>query len=313
MHLRIVIPNYNSAALVERCVSTLLRQSPRPADSFEVVVVDDGSTDDSAGVIERAFGTRIRLIRLPTNQGRSTGRNAGAASSGADVLVFVDSDCLPDRDDFLVQHALAIEGGADVSFGQVRAPGSGFWDELQRVAFRDREASFKKGDTWAFTTQNVAMSAQAFHAAGGFDAAFDKHGFEDRDLFIRLERAGTVATYTPGASVLHMDRLSLASVSRKFENAGRYSSVAFRDRHSGPYRRMAFSRFDASLHPFLRAVSPILWAALGGVSRGRSDWLESRAIPFRARLFLARFLYGIAYMHGTWLALRDARGATASR
>jgi glycosyltransferase involved in cell wall biosynthesis len=83
----IIVPVYNGSDALACCLSRLTQQE-YPAECYEVIVVDDGSTDDTAAI---ASGFPIRLIQLQTNQGRMVARNTGAEAALHDNLVFVDS------------------------------------------------------------------------------------------------------------------------------------------------------------------------------------------------------------------------------
>src|SRR5690242_2033878 len=83
----VVVPTYNRAATLPRAIDSVLAQS---VDDFELIVVDDGSTDDTDAVLEH-FGDRVRVV-VQANAGVSAARNAGAAISQAEWLVFLDSD-----------------------------------------------------------------------------------------------------------------------------------------------------------------------------------------------------------------------------
>lgn len=305
MHVVVVIPNFNSAATVERAAEAMLRQRVSVDDSFQVVIVDDGSTDGSADKLASRFGETICLIRLPVNQGRSTARNAGAAALDCDLIIFVDSDCVPPDEGFIAVHLKAAEMGADVSFGAVSTPGSGFWDRIQRDASAWRLRRFEAGDVWTFTTQNVAMRPSIFELSGRFDAAFDRHGFEDRDLFIRLADAGADAWYTPAAVVIHEDRIGLASVAHKFGEAGYNAAHLFRAKHPTAYSRMAYSRLDCHIRPWLVWVDRALWPLARFLARGHAAWLEWPWLPFRLRATIARGVYGLSFLHGTVQSRKD--------
>lgn len=82
----VIVPNYNYAPTLRLCLAALDAQTHRP---LEVIVVDDGSTDDSVAVAE-SFD--VRVLRTPVNSGPSVARNIGAAAAGGEVLMFVDSD-----------------------------------------------------------------------------------------------------------------------------------------------------------------------------------------------------------------------------
>ncbi len=305
MKIAIVIPNYNGASLVIRCVEAMHRQKVPEHSTLTVIVVDDGSTDGSAEILLRRFGESIRLIRMPENQGRCTARNAGASATNADLLIFVDSDCVPPDSNLVCAHAAEIERGVDVSFGQICTPGDRFWDRLQRDANATRAQQFERGDQWVFTTQNVAITRTVFDRAGGFDPIFDRFGFEDRDLFIRMLGAGARATYTPNALVVHEDRVTLSNVARKQGEAGYFAAHLFRQRHPQVYSRMGYSRLDCALHPRLRILDMVLSPLVLRAAKRSGRWLEWRWMPFRLRSLLARALYGMCYLHGTARRLRQ--------
>lgn len=86
--LSVVIPTWNRAHLVCEAVESALIQGPR----IEVIVVNDGSTDDTHKVLTRSFGSRIRLLRRPERRGVGAARNAGVRAAGGELLAFLDSD-----------------------------------------------------------------------------------------------------------------------------------------------------------------------------------------------------------------------------
>jgi GT2 family glycosyltransferase len=303
-----VVPNFNSARLVVRCAQALLRQ-PVPAGwDFDLVIVDDGSNDDSVRLLGEALGSQIHLLQLGENRGRSSARNAGASSLPADLLIFVDADCVVPDDAFISTHVAAFEAGTVLGFGNILTPGPGFWDEIQRDAARWRRQALANGELWTYTTQNVAVDARAFAAVGGFDPLFDRHGFEDRDLFIRLANAGAKVTFNEAARVVHEDAVGLASVSRKFRDAGLHSAWEFAERHPREYRRMSFGRLDARAHSILRALDALLWPLASRLGSGPARWLEWKWIPFRLRALAARAIYGTWFLHGTRLRLLACAG-----
>ena len=311
MKLAAVVPNYNSAGLVLRCVEALRRQRVAAGDAFEIVVVDDGSTDGSAQRLADGLGGNARLVALPENRGRATARNRGADATDADVLLFVDSDCIAEGDGLAAAIIDAARRGAQLVYGEVVAPGDGFWDRLQRTAFAARRRAFAAGDGAAYTTQCVAVASPLFRRVGGFDAAFG-YGFEDRDLFLRLLDAGATAAFAPAARVRHEDRLDLATLARKMEEAGRLSARTFATRHPQAYARMPFARLDAVQRPWLRAVDALLGGIAAWIARARAGWLEWRWLPFALRAFAARAVYGLAYLRGTVRGQRDAAASSRS-
>ena len=89
--LSVVIPTWNRAHIVCEAVESALIQR---TGQIEVIVVDDGSTDDTAQVLERGFGSRIHLLRMPRRRGAGAARNAGARLASGELVAFLDSDDL---------------------------------------------------------------------------------------------------------------------------------------------------------------------------------------------------------------------------
>ena len=87
--LSVVIPTWNRARLVHEAIQSALEQR---AGEVEVIVVDDASTDSTAEVLEREFGSRIRLLRLEHRRGPGGARNAGARLAHGEFIAFLDSD-----------------------------------------------------------------------------------------------------------------------------------------------------------------------------------------------------------------------------
>lgn len=89
--LSVVIPTWNRARLVCEAVESALSQR---TGQVEVIVVDDGSTDDTANILTRNFDSRIHLLRLPHRRGVGAARNTGVRAASGELLAFLDSDDL---------------------------------------------------------------------------------------------------------------------------------------------------------------------------------------------------------------------------
>lgn len=83
----VIIPTYNRAATIERAIDSVFAQNV----PIELIVVDDGSKDDTADIVTRRYGDRVRLIRQP-NQGSAAARNQGIRAAGGELIAFLDSD-----------------------------------------------------------------------------------------------------------------------------------------------------------------------------------------------------------------------------
>jgi GT2 family glycosyltransferase len=90
----VVVLNYNGAAVIERCLDHLLVQT---YPSFEIVVVDNNSTDGSAALLERYAARGVRLVHSPVNAGVPGGRNLGLDHARGEIIAFIDNDGYADR------------------------------------------------------------------------------------------------------------------------------------------------------------------------------------------------------------------------
>lgn len=161
----VVIPVYNREDSVARSIDSVLRQT---TDGFEVVVVDDGSTDGTPAILAQYSDPRVRTIRQE-NAGVSAARNAGAALANGQYLLFLDSDDFAEPDwlaSFQVLHAespflLAFCGSRYLS-----SEGRFLYEVLPRPM-----GPLFGGITGQNLPGGWAVSREAYHAAGGYDNA----------------------------------------------------------------------------------------------------------------------------------------------
>lgn len=214
----IVIPVHNRADLTRQCLDALLdlRDS---SPSFEIIVVDDASGDDTPRLLA-AYQGRARSVTLAQNGGFATACNAGAAAARGDYLVFLNNDTIPQPGwlTALVAHAdanleAAVVGAkllypdetvqhAGVSFGFDRYP-----HHLYAGFPADHPAVNKSRPFRAVTAACCLVRGVAFHAVGGFDRAF-VNGWEDVDLCLRLGERGHQVHYCAESVLYHLESAS---------------------------------------------------------------------------------------------------------
>jgi hypothetical protein len=197
----VVVPVRDRRRLLRLLLDALAAQT---YSDFEVVVVDDGSTDGSADEAELGAGAvPVRVLRRD-GAGAVAARQAGVAAARGSILAFTDSDCIPEPA-WLEAGVAAIDAGADGVQGHTRS--------ARRRGLLER--SLWVVDQGLFPTCNMFFRRAAFDRAGGFDAGADTRlgfrpgerakglGFgEDTLLGWRVRRAGTVA-YARDAVVRH--------------------------------------------------------------------------------------------------------------
>jgi hypothetical protein len=111
-HVSVIIPTYNRARFIGDAVASCLAQR-LPVHPPEILVVDDGSTDDTAAVLKE-FGGTIRYIPLASNHGRNAARNVGLASATGSYVKFLDSDDVLEAGSLEIELATAHDSGADI-------------------------------------------------------------------------------------------------------------------------------------------------------------------------------------------------------
>ena len=122
LRLSVVVPAFNEAAILERNLGLLAQRLNLLGESFEILCVDDGSTDGTAEILAR-LGTLIRALRHATNRGKGAAVRTGALAAHGERIVFLDADLSTDLD-ALSPLLAALDLGADVSLGSRRLQGS---------------------------------------------------------------------------------------------------------------------------------------------------------------------------------------------
>jgi len=206
----VVVPAYNAEATIGVCIESLLAQTRAPD---EIIVVDDASTDGTAGIVARY---PVRLVRLVQNSGPGVARNEGVKAASGDILAFTDSDCVTPPDWLArIVRELDDESIVAVTGGYAGTSASGFLPLLQHFVLRERQASLP--DEIASTiTSNFACRRRAFEAVGGFPLYYRKRGprrpiwgNEDEELGFLLTRAGGRIRWLRDVGVLHRFRPGL--------------------------------------------------------------------------------------------------------
>lgn len=196
--LSIQLCTYNRAALLERVLEACFDQTLAP-EQYEVVLVNDGSQDDTPGAIERArrIATCAFTVVNQPNGGLAKARNAGIARCTGDRIAFIDDDVLP-TPVFAAEHLRS-----DARHGDVVVRGAAInvesFDALPVPVWTPKNYSAN----WFWTT-NVSVRRTRLDAVGGrFDESFSEYGWEDIELGLRLRAIGTKAVFNRFAVVFH--------------------------------------------------------------------------------------------------------------
>ncbi len=206
MFFSVVIPTYNRLPILEKCLRALERQQLREDSAitgYEVVLVDDGSTDGTLEWLE-AHKSEFPHVRslAQDHMGPAAARNLGVEQATGDTIIFIDSDLVV-TEHFLQAHADAlVEGeqklGSDRLFTYGWVINTCNFDNPISEPYKitDFSAAY-------FATGNVAIARKWLEKAGLFDTRFQLYGWEDLELGVRLKQLGLKLIKCPAAVGYH--------------------------------------------------------------------------------------------------------------
>ena len=220
MKASVIVPTYNQVSLLKGCVKSLENQSVDRGD-FEVIVVNDGSEDDTSVFLESYRPQfNLRAVDHPRNLGRAQARNSGAKQAEGEVLIFLDGDSTVDFN-FVSEHIKGCEGEKDsVGIGSVELPAEDTGVPFKSYLATRGVQKLRSGEEVPFryfVSGNISLPRELFEAVGGFDPSFSFYGGEDLDLGIRLHKAGAKFIFFPGAiSYHHLEDDLKAAIDKKY-------------------------------------------------------------------------------------------------
>lgn len=255
MKATIQLCTYNRAQLLGRVLDACFEQTTGPSE-YEVVLVNDGSTDETPAVIAGAQ-TRATCPFTVVNQpngGLAKARNAGLARSAGERVILIDDDVLP-LPNFVEEHLrshaahpAAIVRGAAINVEN--------FDVLPAPIYSWRNYSGNY-----FWTTNVSVPLAALRAVGGFNESFAEYGWEDIDVGLRLRFAGVKAVFNARAIVYHYKpRPQAADVEKMLRQARAQARTAVQLARLHPHWRTYLATGDNPvqrlLHKWMRGFRP---------------------------------------------------------
>jgi GT2 family glycosyltransferase/exo-beta-1,3-glucanase (GH17 family) len=222
--ISVIVCTYNGTATLRACLESLVRL--HDAD-FEVLLIDDGSTEDIEGLAKNF--PQVRYVRQE-HAGLSVARNLGASLATGEILAYTDDDCIADED-WLKYLMLGLEDPQWVAAGGPNippeprnrteavvgaAPGA-----PAHVLLTDNEAEHLPGC-------NLAIRKTALEAIGGFRPQYQVAG-DDVDVCWRLREAGGKLHFVPGAMVWHHRRYMVGAYLRQQRGYGRAEALLMKD------------------------------------------------------------------------------------
>lgn len=248
MNVSLIIPTHNKLALLRRTLASLAAQTV-PRSEFEVIVIDDGCTDDTPAFLAGYAGPlALRAVRNEANRGRAAARNAGLRVAGGELIVFLDDD-MEVVPQFLEAHRLFHAEGDRVGVGNVvNAPEITDSPIVRYMSTRGAQKIGERGDLpWKyFSTNNSSVRRRHLEQVGFFDEEFRTYGFEDLELGYRLHvSAGLSLGFVGMARSLHIHYHDIEDVLNKKFLSGRSSLAIMFRKHPNARRLMGYHRYQS--------------------------------------------------------------------
>jgi glycosyltransferase involved in cell wall biosynthesis len=265
------MPTYNRVHFLERCLLPLFAQD-YPQDRYEIILVDDGSTDDTvacARKLAQPWGGAFRIVSQP-NGGPASARNAGFKASQAEIIAFIDSDCVapPDWIRTLVESMTGTQAagvGAPVVAADVTNWVARYMDAVDFYRHRVRG-----GKVDYLVTGNVAFRRAVLSEVGGFQNQ-PRPGAEDVELSFRIKQAGyPLAVINTGAVKHYGTPPSVRVLARNLYSYGRQNYFLLGKQKGGRHPLVEIIRHAGAI-----VLGPLLILRRSkhtGIGRALSFW-----------------------------------------
>jgi glycosyltransferase involved in cell wall biosynthesis len=303
----VVIPTYNRKPILEKCLLALEDQKfDDLVKGYEVIVVDDGSTDGTLEWIEANLD-RVPHVRTfsQSHQGPAAARNLGVELAKGDTIIFIDSDLVV-TEIFLQSHAIALTEAMkerDDVFTYGRVINTCNFDNPTSEPYKitDFSAAY-------FATGNVAIGRHWLIKVGLFDTSFQEYGWEDLELGVRLKKLGLKLIKCPDAVGYHWHpAFQLNQINRMIEREkqrGRMG-VIFYQKHPS---------FEVKMMIQMTLIHKILWGvlSLGGILNEKTmavflQWVIDQGKPQLA-LEIARVFLNWYNVNAVYAAYAEMQG-----
>jgi glycosyltransferase involved in cell wall biosynthesis len=310
----VVVPAYNAAATIAECMEALSCQS-LPSEQYEVIVVDDGSTDGTGDIAAR-HGARV--LRQ-ANRGPAWARNEGVSAAGGAVVLFTDADCAAAPD--WIEEMLIPFGDPQIVGvkGVYRTRQKDLTARFIQIEYEDRYDHTARSKYIDFIdTYAAGYRRDVLVSSGGFDTSFPFASVEDQELSFRLAAAGHKMVFNPRAAVYHYHPESWRTYSLRKYRIGYWKTrvlrlhptKAWRDSHTPLNLKLQMLLAAASvppglLSPWVRSCAWLLGVMLSAFVLSAlpfmtKAWRRDRPLAFLSlpALYLRAWSLGLGLIVG---------------
>ena len=330
MKISVIIPAYNAERTIQACIDALKQQQNIEPSAYEIIVVDDGSTDNTAAICEQ--DAAVCLIRQEDSKGAAAARNRGIQAANYPLICFTDADCQPTPTWLHHLSQPFTDHTVDGCKGIYATNQSALVARFVQIEYEDKYDLLRKQSRIDFVdTYSAAYRREVLVANNGFDERF--HFTEDQELSFRLTARGYQFVFQPEAIVYHTHSSSLPTYfHKKFwigywktQTIRRFPERAVKDSHTPQVMKIqigliallvattAVLPITAVLLPNWLSITAVLWLVLALIFLATTlpflhkAWGKDKAVALAAPLLLAA--RALALGLGTvWGFLRPKQG-----
>ncbi|MGD2147385.1 MAG: glycosyltransferase [Anaerolineae bacterium] len=222
--ISVIVPAYNAEETLGACLEALESQTVC-REVYEIVVVDDGSTDGTQAVAEDYYV----VLCQQTHAGPAAGRNRGAREARGDLLLFTDADCAPVADWIERLAGAFVDPKVVGAKGTYRTHQKGLVARFVQLEYEERYARMLELEEIDFVdTYSAAYRRGVFLENGGFDVRFPTASVEDQEFSFRLALQGYRLVFVPEAVVNHTHDRTVGEYWRRKFNIGFWKALLLR-------------------------------------------------------------------------------------
>ena len=235
--LSVVVPCFNVEHVVEKCINALLTQD-FPKEKFNIIIVDDKSTDDTGRKIQRyQENDQVKIIKHFKNRGLSAARNSGIKASKSQIVGFLDSDMVVKNNWAASMVSELSKDGVVACMGGITLAKSLIPNKLDKFLYNPTRGVLKHGENkpiqfkW-FLLNNTSVKRTVINEIGLFDESITSYGGEDTDFAIRLwDKYQKGLRFSSNATGEHYHQRPLQELQEKMENYGRTNYLRLLERY----------------------------------------------------------------------------------
>jgi GT2 family glycosyltransferase len=328
LYASIIVSAYNRLEALKLCLTALLQQTIG-SDNYEIILVDDCSTDGTEYYIRETIRTEsnIKYIRHHENQGLASARNSGIMEAKGKYIIFLDCDIIPEPDfieKFLFYHAqypdenIVVIGNLTFDRNFTDNNNIAYFVQSRYLGFKTRreraQIDYLNLPTRYFAGGIASMLTSTVREVGLFDSAFKYYGAEDTDYGIRLGHHGVRLIFGDSVKAYHHDPVSLQKYKNKRIEAAREGFKIMLKKHPGCYDdtwiRLLTPINKGKDHISLIAIKLLLTAVLNPINIYILEyWLQKTN---KYRFLYSSTLYKCAVMGWTLIGLQQANKQSSS-